>query len=192
MDIQKKILQHNMTGRECRRDTRGLAGLPLVSAEVLEGYFNGWGCSPWEMWGLNPKLGSPALSTRARKEPRYQPIVKSIRGSVGQGETAGEAESLLKGQSTKFCLQPLTLGTSKRRAERTKRHLRRVWGWWVWGEKWRNSHQDPCAKSFSTGRSYYLRQNTLLWMASAWGEAIPPPAGITLPKPVVLKTGCWS
>ena len=72
------------------------------------------------MWGLNPKLGSPAYSTRAGKEPRKQAAVKSSRGSVSQGETAGDANSLLKGQHTKFYLQPLTLGSGKRRAEQTR------------------------------------------------------------------------
>ena len=43
MDKQKKQLQHNVTGRECRRDARGLDGLPQVAAEVLEGYLSGQG-----------------------------------------------------------------------------------------------------------------------------------------------------
>ena len=109
-----------------------------------------------------PQSWLPSLQHQNWKGTHITSSCENSRVSVCQGEAAGDADSLLKDQSIEFHLQPLTLGTSKRRAERTKRHLRRVWGWWVWGEKWRNSHQDPCAKSFSTGRSYYLRQNTLL------------------------------
>ena len=40
MDRQKKQLQHNMTGRECGGDTRGIAGCPWAAGEVLEGYLS--------------------------------------------------------------------------------------------------------------------------------------------------------
>ena len=68
--------------------------------------------SPWEVWGLNPKLGSPVYSTRDKKEPRKHPAVKR-RVSICQGGMAGDTESLLKGQCTKFSLQPLTLGSGE-------------------------------------------------------------------------------
>ena len=47
----------------------------------------------------------------------YHPPKKKTQSSVGQRERGGDSESLLKGQSTKFLLQPLTLGASKGRAE---------------------------------------------------------------------------
>ena len=78
------------------------------------------GVPPQEVWGLNPKLGSPACSTRAGKEPRSHPIVKSRRVSVCQGVMVRDAGSLLKGQPTKFSLQPLTLGSGRGRAEWTR------------------------------------------------------------------------
>ena len=53
---------------------------------------------------LNPKMGYPAYSTKAKKEPRYLLAVKSNRVSFCQREIAGVSESLLKGQHTKFCL----------------------------------------------------------------------------------------
>ena len=68
METQKKPLHHKDSDRECRGGTRGLTGLLQVAAEVLEGYFSGQGV-PLEKCG-NPKLGSPAYSTRAKKEPR--------------------------------------------------------------------------------------------------------------------------
>ena len=46
--------------------------------------------------------------------------MKSIRVSVSQGEMAGDTESILKGQSTTFSLQPLNLGNVKGKAEWTR------------------------------------------------------------------------
>ena len=43
--------------------------------------------------------------------------MKSSEVSVIQGEKAGDSESLLQGQCTKFCFQPLTLGSGRYRAE---------------------------------------------------------------------------
>ena len=40
-----------MTGRDYRGDTRGLTGLPQVTAEVLGGYKSGGGVSP-EKFGV--------------------------------------------------------------------------------------------------------------------------------------------
>ena len=40
MGRQKNQLQHNMTGRECSGNKRGLSGHPQVAAEVLEGYLS--------------------------------------------------------------------------------------------------------------------------------------------------------
>ena len=72
------------------------------------------------MWGLNPRLGSPAYSTRARKEPRKHIAVKYSKGSICQGQMAGDAESLSKGQSTKFHFQAFTLGSSRGSTERSR------------------------------------------------------------------------
>ena len=107
------------------------------SAETQEGWLSsqGWqlkiwrdisvaGMFPWEVWDLNPKLGSPAYSIRAKKEHRWHPAVKSSWVSVSQGETAGDSETLLNNQCTKFGLQPFTLGSSRGRAEWT----RDTWG----------------------------------------------------------------
>ena len=142
------------------------------------------------MWGLNPKLGSPALSTRARKEPRYQPTVKSIRGSVGQGETAGEAESLLKGQSTKFHLQPLTLSAGKGRAEWT-RDASGESG--VRGSGDRTEGKTIMIHVLSHSPKYMSHpsqaEHFSLNVISLRGSNSPP-TGIISPHPVVLKTDC--
>ena len=43
---QKKQFHHNVTGKECRGDARGLAGLLWAAAEVPEVYFSGWEVPP--------------------------------------------------------------------------------------------------------------------------------------------------
>ena len=78
----------------------------------------------WELWGLNPKLGSLFYSTRAGKDTRQYPSVKNSRVSLCQRETAGDTEGLWKGQCRKFHLQPFTLGSCVGRPEWT----RNPWG----------------------------------------------------------------
>ena len=56
-----------------------------------------------EVWGLNPKLGSPACSTRAKKGTQIIPSVKSSRMSVHQEEMA-TCRELLKGPMRKIPL----------------------------------------------------------------------------------------
>ena len=43
-----------------------------------------------------------------------------------------------------------------------------------------------------TARDVILRQSNSLQVASAWGEAVAPPTGITLSHPVILKPSCWA
>ena len=97
---------------------------PTVSSWSTGGIFQWPEGSPQGVWNLNPKPGSPAYSTRAGEEPRSHPAVKSSRVSICQGEVPGNTDSLLKGQSTKFHLWPLSLGADKGRAEWT----RHAWG----------------------------------------------------------------
>ena len=64
-DRQKKSLHHNKTSREYGGGIRGLAGLPWVAAEVLEGYFSGWGvhsekcCIKTPSWAPQPTKPEP-------------------------------------------------------------------------------------------------------------------------------------
>ena len=78
---------------------------------------------PLRSVGSKPKLGYPAYNTRSRKVKQItsssKVSVKSSKVSV-QGETVGDTESLLKGQHKKFCLQPLSLGSARGRAEWTR------------------------------------------------------------------------
>ena len=59
---------------------RELAELSQAAAEVLKGYLSGQVGFPEKC--LNPKLCSPAYSTRAGKEPRQHTAMKSNRVSV--------------------------------------------------------------------------------------------------------------
>ena len=82
-------------------------GLQRVVAEVLKGYFSCWGVTP-EKYGCKPQTGFPSLQHQSwQRNPYNLPPVKSSGVSIHQGEMAGDAESLLKGQSKKFYLQPI-------------------------------------------------------------------------------------
>ena len=105
-----------MTGVECGGDTRGLAGLPWVAAEVLEGNSVARGFPV----GSKPQAWLTSLQHQSQKEPIKPMALKISKVSVCQGEMAGDAKCLLKGQCTKFHLQPLSLGSSKGRAEWTR------------------------------------------------------------------------
>ena len=101
--------------------------------------------------------------------------MKSSGVSVYQGEMAGDAENLLKGQHTKFQLQPLTLGSSRGRVE---------WTSDAWGESEAGGSgertegteelrelkncQDLCAEPIlHTAGAVFLRQSNPLQVASA-------------------------
>ena len=77
--------------------------------------------SSWEVWGLNPKLGSPAYSTRTRKGIQ---ITSGCEKQWGFCLTPRNAERLLKGQHRKFHLQPPTLYSGRGRV----RWTRDTWG----------------------------------------------------------------
>ena len=117
--------------------------------------------------------------------------MKSNRVSVYEGDTAGNSESFLKGQHTKFCLQPLTLGSSRERAEWT----RDAWGESGVGVSGERSNgtadRSLCWVISHTAEAIFLRQSTPLQVASAWGEAGAPHKGIILPYFVELNQGCW-
>lgn len=57
-----------------------------------------------------PKLGSQAQSSRTGKGAQVASGCERYQRSVGQGQRARNADTPLKGQHTKFRLQPLTLG----------------------------------------------------------------------------------
>ena len=103
---------------------------------------------PWEMWSLNPKLDSPAYSTRVRKGTQETSCCEKQWGCVHQGEVARDTESLLNGQHTKFHLQLLNPGCQQREGKVKQGHVRRIWGWWLWWKNWRVSIQDPSSESF--------------------------------------------
>ena len=56
----EETIHHNVTGRECGRGTKGLAGIPWVAAEVPEGYDRARGL-PLRSVGCKPQVGLPSL-----------------------------------------------------------------------------------------------------------------------------------
>ena len=68
-DRWRKLRHHNVTGRECRGDARGLAGLPQAAADVPEAYLRGRGF-PLRSVGPKPQTGLPSLQHQSQKEPR--------------------------------------------------------------------------------------------------------------------------
>ena len=90
-----------------------------------------------------------------------------------------DAESLLNGQCTKFFLQPLTLGSSRWRAE----WIRDTWepGVGGSGEKTEGTGSRIPVLSHSPSeewRGYLSQAENFPQVVSAWGEAITSPVGI--------------
>ena len=188
-DRQKKPLQHNMTGKECRGGTRGLAGLQRWQLKFLRDMSVAGGY-PWELWGLNPKLGSPAYSTRVGKKSSKHLAMKSSRVSVCQGGTAGDSESLLKGQHIKFCLHPLTLGSSRGRAESTRglETLEESLGLVALGRQLRE--QPPGSMCWVMEEPSFSGK-AFLSSGLSLRRSDSPAHRNYLPHPVMLKTDCW-
>ena len=180
-----------MTGRECERGTRGLAGLLRMTAEVLEGYFGGWGF-PWRSVESKPQAGLPSLQHQSWKGTQITSSSEKQQGFCRLGHMVGDANSLLKGQHIKFHLQTLTLDCGRGRAE---------WTGDVWGESGVGG-SGVKAEGIATripvlGHSPYCRSHLSQAEHSPQSgislrEAVAPPTGITLPHPLVFKPGCWS
>ena len=75
---------------------------------------------PLKSVGSKPQVGLPSFQQRSWEETQITSSCDKQQGFCLLGRTAGNAKSLLKGQHTKYCLQPLTLGSSSGRAEWTR------------------------------------------------------------------------
>ena len=92
---------------------KGLALLPWVTTEILEGYLICKGSS-WELSHLNPMLGSPVQNTTARKRYPYNMWLWTSVGFLStreRQESARDTGALLKGQHTQSYSQLLILGS---------------------------------------------------------------------------------
>ena len=69
-DRQKKLLDPNVTGKECEGNMRGLNGLPWAEAKVLEGYFSGHGVPPEKCDLKIHSLVHRPTAPQPEKEPR--------------------------------------------------------------------------------------------------------------------------
>ena len=189
-DRQKKPLHHNLTGRECRGGTRGLAGLPQAAPEVLEGYLAARGL-PWEMRGLNHKLHSPAYSTRARKGTQITFSCEKYRDFCLPGRNDWRRREPRKGPTHKIPFIATYPGLQQR-GQNGLETCKESLGLVALGREMKEeSLGSLCWVIPHTARAILLRQSTPLQVASGWGEARNPPTGIILPHPVVLKPDCW-
>ena len=158
MERWKKPHHDNLTGRECGGGARGLAGLPQAGAKVLEGYFSSWGFLLRGM-GPKPQAGLPSLHHQNRE--RNQNNIQLWQNS-GVSTHQGDTESLLKGQRTKFCLQLLTLGAGRGRAE---------WTTGAWGESGASGSGERTEGTAT--RMPVLSHSPILQEPSFSGRALP-------------------
>ena len=94
----------------------------MAAAEVLERYFSGWGRGQVPLGKCGVQTTSWAPQARAPDQERNPNNIQlwSYRVSLCHREMARDAENLLKGQHKKICLQPLTTGSGRGRAEGTR------------------------------------------------------------------------
>ena len=105
--------------------------------------------------------------------------MKSSRGSVHQGKKAKDAVSLVKPMHKNSCAAT-SPGHWQREDKVNYRNMRRVWGWWLWGQSQTVSCQDSFAELFPILQQTSFSGNPSLNTASTLGEAIAPPTEITL------------
>lgn len=130
--------------------------------------------SPWEVWRLDPRPGSPAWNTRARN--RWPHSIQLWK--VAEFLPAKQRQSLLerkplfkRGNVQDFSLKPFRVEDWS--------YLTRVWSGWLW----RSSEQDHCAGSyFGTGNHFSWEEKALLSSISL-GKTTTPPSGIPLSQP---------
>ena len=111
-----------MTGRQCR-EGEGWLGSHAQQLKFQRDISEAGGF-PLICVGSKPQVGLPSLQHQSWENDldNIQPW-KTV-GFLSTRERQLEIESVLKGQCTKFCLQPLTLGCSRGRAGWT----RDAWG----------------------------------------------------------------
>ena len=159
----------------------------MGSSWSSRGMFQQPGGSIWEVWGPNSKLGSLRLQQQSLKETQITSSCEKQQGFCLPGRNSWSCREPLKGQHTKFHLQPLTLDSSRGRAEWT----REACGDSGVGGSGKRAEGTATGNPVLSHSPYItLRQSTSLPKASGWGETLAPPAGITLPHPVELKPGC--
>ena len=97
----RRKLQHSETSRECGGDTRGLAGLPHMAAEVLEGYFSSRRIPPEKCGVYTPSWG-PQLTAPERKGTQIISICKKQQGFCQPGRECRRCREPFKGPKHKI------------------------------------------------------------------------------------------
>ena len=138
------------------------------------GKFQQLGCSPWEVWNLNPRLRSPAYSTRVRKEPRQGFCLPERDGWRCREPPRGPTHKI-------FICRYLPWAPAKGGKSGLKM-LEESLGMVTLGWKLREQPLgSQCWVNPHTAGIILLRQKSFLQVKSAWREAIAPPTRITSP-----------
>ena len=145
MDRQEKQLHHNENGRVWWHEKASWA--PKVAAEDLEWYFNGWGL-PLRSVRSKHQAGLPSLWRQSWKRTQITSICEKQQGFCLLRRDGWRLREPLKGPKPKISFANTHRGLQQWERRVDWRNLKRIGGWWLWGENWRNSHQDPCAESF--------------------------------------------
>ena len=103
--------------------------------------------SAGEVWGLNSKLRSPAHSTRNKKGTQITSGCEQQWSFCPPGRDGKRCRQPLKRPMHKILFASTYPGLQQREGRVHYRCVRRVLGWWLCGENWRNSCKEPCAES---------------------------------------------
>ena len=146
---------------------------------------------PLRRLGSKPQAGLPHIQPQSQKGTQITNSYEKQQVYFFQGEVVRDSESFLKGQHTKLCLQWFILGSDRERAKGLEM-LEESLGLVVLGREL--NEQPPgslCWVIPHPAEAIFFSQSSLLQMAWTWGEAIAPPAEITLTHVVDLQLGCW-
>ena len=189
MDRQKKWLHQNKTGRERGGGARGLAGLPWEAAEVPEGYRSSWGF-PLRRVGSKPQARLLPQPTAPEPERNIQ-LWKAAGFLFARERWLDMKRASSRANTQIFVYRHLPWVP----AEEGKSRLETLEETLGLAALVRELKEQPpgslCWVIPHSAEAIFLKNSTPLQLASAWGEAIAPPTGVTLPYPVVLKQGCW-
>ena len=178
-----------MTGRECRGDVRGLAGLPSVAAEVLEGYFRGWGIPLRSVrskaW---PRL--PSLQSQSLKSTQIPFSCEKWQGCSLLEMDNWRCKEPFKGPTHKFFICSHLPWALAKQGQSGLETLGRQGTVALRRELRKQPPGSRCWVIPHNAGSIFLRQSTHLQVSWAWRKAIALPSGGPLPHHVVLKSDC--
>ena len=152
------------------------------------GLFSNCGGSLWVVWDLIPMLGSPDYSTRAWTVPRWHHSYENWQGFSLPGTDSWRCRKPFKGPMHNFSFGATYPGSWQKQEDSGLGMLEEKPGMWLWGSLREQLPRSWCRVISHIAVAIFLKQTTHLWVASAWGEAIALPTGITLHHRLL---DCW-